>query len=258
MIQTWDDLRFWQSGEWQVIQEKLSEYPKLRGDTRTDMNPDREFLFAALDLVDFKSVKVMIVGQDPYPDHKLATGVAFSIPWGVQPWDFPPTLRTILQEYRDDLGYPNPENGNLEVWSEREGVLLWNAIPSCEAGKSLSHNWPEWRLLTEEIIQELNQKGVVFVFLGGVARSFAGVVRDQTEDTLDPFTAWPNPGGQPASRGIVVEDREQSSTTLEFSHPSPRASWAAKNPFLGSRMFSTINDRLKNVHGMKPVNWRLL
>lgn len=257
MIETWDDLSFWSSGEWQVIQERLDDYPKVRGDCVTTFNPDREWMFTALDLVSFKDVKVAIVGQDPYPDHRLATGVAFSVPFGVPEAGLPPTLRAILREYQNDLGYPKPSHGNLEVWSEREGVLLWNAIPTCETGSSLSHDWPEWRVLTEEIVRNLNDKGVVFAFLGRVARSFATAIRDRTEDTLDPFVVWPT-DGRPVSKGLVVDDQENSSTILEFSHPSPRASWVSSNPFVGSRMFSTINDKLVANHGMSPVDWRLL
>lgn len=248
MIQQWSDLKYWKSGEWQVIEDRLSQYPKVRGDHLIQMNPLRQYLFAALELVEFQNVKVAIFGQDPYPDHKLATGVAFSIPFGVPQEDFPPTLRNILREFCSDLGYPYPDHGNLEAWSTREGVLLWNVIPSCEEGKSLSHDWSEWSFLTSEIVSELGCKDVVLVFLGGVARRFTSIVRDTTDEP-DPWEL--------KNKGFVKVDREQNAVILEYSHPSPRGSLNSRTPFIGSRMFSTINDKLVNELGLPPVNWRL-
>lgn len=215
----YDDLPYWQSGEWQAVEEKLHDI-RRKG---TTISPAKENLFAALDACPFERTKAVIVGQDPYPDPSLATGIAFSIPRNAK--TFPPTLVNILREYHDDLGYPVPTHGDLTKWTE-SGVLLWNAIPSCEAWKSLSHNWVEWQLLTQQLLAELSKKGIVFTFLGGVARDFVKYV-DQDE-----------------------------SYVIETSHPSPRGSLNSKTPFVGSRIFSRINADLCSL-GLEAIDWRL-
>jgi len=222
---SWDKLDYWNSGEWQVVQERLDDIDK----SHDLYNPRRELMFAALDATPFSKVKVAIYGQDPYPDRSCACGLAFSIPTGtiaagLQP---PPTFNTLVAEYVDDLHYPSPSSTSLMLWAER-GVLLWNAIPSCDKGKSLSHDWPEWALLTKEITTRLSDKGdVVFVFCGGVAR-----------------------------RSVKDVNLEHNSV-LEVSHPSPRASRNSIYPFRGSRIFSTVNDRLTQKHRLNPINWKL-
>jgi uracil-DNA glycosylase len=165
------------------------------------------------------------VGQDPYPAHKFATGLAFSIPSKYGRSDFPGTLRQIFSEYQSDLGYPLPRHGDLTRWTE-QGVLLWNAIPSCTDGDSLSHDWPEYGSLNREVFRRLSEKGVVFALLGSVARRYANDV-----------------------------DLRNNKIILT-SHPSPRGSLNAKMPFRGSRLFSTINGYLNQL-GLDPINWRL-
>jgi uracil-DNA glycosylase len=217
---TWDDLQYWQSGEWQVVEERLSDMDK----SGVLYNPERQLLFAALDATPLDKVQVVLMGQDPYPSGKYATGLAFSIPKAAT--SHPPTLSTVLREYEDDLHLPYPKNGNLEKWAA-QGVLLWNAIPSCELGKSLSHDWNEWSHLTKEIVQSLSQQGgIVFVLLGGVARRYSGYV-DTTRNDL-----------------------------IETGHPSPRGNLNSKVPFSGSRIFSTINACLCK-RGKAPVDWKL-
>lgn len=217
-------LDFWKSGEYQVCRENINDEIK----TGFRVNPSWKDMFKALSMVPQDKVRVVIVGQDPYPQHSLATGLAFSIPREIGVGAWPPTLRCIIDEYCSDLGYPRPGNGDLSKWA-KEGVLLWNAIPSCREGSSLSHDWPgrEWDFLTKEIIQKLSKQSVVFAFLGGTARRFV------------PFVE--------ADSGSVV---------IETSHPSPRGSLNSRTPFRGSRLFSTINDKLIGL-GMKPVDWRL-
>lgn len=213
----WDDLEYWSSLPWELIQEKLDalEAKKIA------YNPARENLFAALDAVPFDKVRVVIIGQDPYPAAEYATGIAFSIPRNVKV--FPPTLDNIFQEYQDDLHYPKPGHGCLDKWTS-QGVLLWNATPTCETGHPCSHrSWDEWSYLTIEIVQKLSErKGIVFVLLGGNAHR------------LVPF--------------IELENE-----IIQTSHPSPLGASRTKSPFLGSRIFSTINAKLKN----NPIDWRL-
>lgn len=220
---TWEDMDFWQSGEWQVIQERLDDLDKEAKKLGTQVyNPKKEDLFAALDAVEFSKVRVCIVGQDPYPKSKHATGIAFSIPKGKGP--FPPTLTTIFQEYQDDLHLPSPEHGDLTAWC-KQGVLLWNSTPSCLVGQPGSHSdWTEWTYLTSEIIQRLNNDTCpVFVFIGSRARAYSRYVFD--------------------------------SEVIEVGHPSPMGRFAT-TPFLGSRVFTKINDALCKI-GDDPINWRL-
>lgn len=215
----WKELKFWEIGEWQVLQERLADI-LVAGQNYC---PGKKNLFRAMTLVPFDLVKVAIIGQDPYPDPDLATGVAFSIP---DDRTLPPTLQCIFKEYDNDLHYGTPKSGNLEKWC-KEGVFLWNAIPTCEAWKSLSHEtgeWEHWKLLTTEIIQELDNKEIIFVLLGGRARDYAKLIK--------------------------------KSPVIEAAHPSPRASLKAKAPFLGSRIFSKVNDLLTE-EGLKPIDWRL-
>ena len=217
---TWDDLEYWSSGEWQVIEERLSDLDKAG----KLYNPERQNLFASLDATPMEKVKVVVVGQDPYPSGRYSTGIAFSIPKTVT--SHPPTLVHLLKEYVDDLHYPYPKNGCLEKWAE-QGVLLWNAIPSCDVGKSLSHDWVEWSYLTKELIQTLSVQGnVVFVLLGSVARRYA---------------QW------------VDTDRND---LIETGHPSPRGNLSSKTPFTGSRIYSRINACLCR-RGKDPIDWRL-
>jgi uracil-DNA glycosylase len=213
MIEDWDDLKFWDSEDWERIQGRLD---------KGNFNPKRTNLFKSLDLTPFDTVKCVLMGQDPYPDPKYATGVAFSIPKDVR--GYPQTLTSILREYCTDLRLKRPANGNLEHWC-REGVLLWNAYPSCEQWKSLSHYWDEWASLTKEIITELNERDVVFVFMGAKAKEFV------------PY----------ASKSFVIET----------SHPSPRGSINSYHPFYGSRIFSRVNDILVQELGRSPIDWYL-
>lgn len=216
------NLDYWKSGEYQTVREKLDD-ESAKG---FRINPERKNLFRALALTPEREVRCAIIGQDPYPSARFATGLAFSLPADVEPRDWPPTFRAFITEYSSDLGYTSPSKGTLEKWCSK-GVLLWNAIPSCREGSSLSHNWPtdEWYQLTAEIIQRLNSRGIVFIFVGAVAKRFINLVD--------------------ARNKIIVT-----------GHPSPRGSANSRRPWKGSRPFSTANDYLNQL-GLDPIDWRL-
>lgn len=215
-------LDYWKTGEWQVVNERLHDMEKRH----EAYNPTRPNLFRSLQLIKPEDVRVVLLGQDPYPDARYSTGVAFSIPKDIEAKDFPPTLRTLLQEYSTDTGYPLPSHGNLEQWCH-QGVLLWNVVPSCKQGTSLSHDWDEWSYLTKEILTRLStQGGIVFAFLGTVAKRYINEI-DVTKNSA-----------------VVT------------SHPSPRGSLNSKTPFQDSRLFTVVNDHLVNM-GQTPVNWEL-
>ena len=221
----WDRLDFWLSEDWINVQEKL------HGEMADKISvcPDYHSIFRALDEVPLQDVRVAIVGQDPYPNPVCATGLAFSTPKDLA--YIPPTLRTILKEYSDDLHLPRPTHGDLSSWC-RSGVLLWNALPTCKAFESLSHDWPEWRRLTDEIVERLCYKGVVFVLLGAVARRHA--------ETINYFELL----------------RPGQNVCIETSHPSPRGSANSSVPFKGSRIFSKINAGCHKL-GYEPIDWEL-
>jgi len=211
-------LKFWKTGEYQVIKEKLHD---LRDPSsgRDLYCPGHLNLFRELSLLRPEQVRVVIVGQDPYPDPVLACGIAFSIPRHVK--NFPGSLVNIFKEYSDDLGFDTPSCGDLTQWSE-EGVLLWNAFPTTAIGRPAAHHWCEYRELTDEVLRTVDDQKSVFVFLGRVAQTFAG-------------------------------NCSEPERTICTSHPAPLG---ANHGFLGSRIFSRTN-RLLTELGKKPINWRL-
>jgi len=211
----WEHLNFWKGVRWEIIQDKLDDLTS-RGFL---YNPSRKNLFRSLQLCPLDKTKVVILGQDPYPNPAHATGVAFSIPCGIK--SHPPTLRNILREYSDDLGLDYPESGCLEAWCE-EGVLLWNSIPSCLSYRSLSHeDWSDWSFLTEEIIETVSKNNVVFILMGRRAELYRQYIDEYASD-------------------VIVTP-----------HPSPRA-----RGFRGSRVFSTANMLLIE-NQKEAVDWRL-
>lgn len=211
----WDDLAYWSSKEWATVQENLDV---LDRDPLRCYSPQRHLLFAALDNISPSRVKVLIVGQDPYPNPEFATGHAFSIPAKVPDAKFPASLVNIFQELVNDLHVPFPKTGSLKKWVD-QGVILWNAIPSCESYKSKSHNWAEWQPLTKEVVEVCSDHGAVIVFVGAIAREFAQYVAP-----------------------------EKLHNVIQVAHPSPRS----YHLFRGCRMFSKINDLL-----VEPIEWRL-
>lgn len=217
---TWDELDYWKSEEWSNVEKKLAELAKT-----TQINPVRDPLFSVLDRTPYDQVRVFIIGQDPYPDPKFACGVAFDVPVGV---GMPASLRNIIKEYCSDLHYPwpMPTSGYwLIPWSE-QGVLLWNAIPTCEAWKAGSHrDWTEYHALTREIVERLSAERVVFVFVGAFARQFRQYVDE----------SW--------------------STVIEVGHPSP-LNRHSRSKFEGCRMFSRVNAALVDIL-KEPIDWRL-
>jgi uracil-DNA glycosylase len=228
-------LDFWKTGEWQVIQEHLRDLDRKK----VKWNPARPDLFKPLQAVKPEDVKVVILGQDPYPGRKYCSGHAFSIPAECDV--FPPSLCTIFDEYQADLGYPYPTSGSLLPWVE-QGVLLWNVYPTCTDQKPLSHHWDEYHYLTWEILDKLSDQSCVIATLGTHARN---ILRPKDYETFE---------------------------IISVSHPSPRASIKAKNPFSatfrkgddgktykvseGCRVFSSINAKLCEL-SLTPINWRL-
>ncbi|MBW0016442.1 MAG: uracil-DNA glycosylase [Mycobacterium sp.] len=173
----------------------------------------------------FDSVRVLIVGQDPYPTPGHAVGLSFSVAPDVRP--LPRSLANIFDEYVADLGHPQPSCGDLTPWAER-GVLLLNRVLTVRPGNPASHRGKGWEAVTECAIRAL------------VARSQPMVVilwgRDAS--TLKPML-----GG----------DNRDNCVAIESPHPSPLS---ASRGFFGSRPFSRANELLAGM-GADPIDWRL-
>lgn len=223
-IEPWG-LDYWKSEDWKKVKERLNGLDK----SGISVNPSRSVLFANLLDVPCEQVRVVICGQDPYPDRRFATGNAFSIPRKFQQNEFPSSLRVIFKELSTDLAIKYPTHGNLQGWV-KQGILLWNAIPTCERGVSLSHDWREYHALTREVFSKIlgEGRGAVFCFLGAVARRYSDI-----------------PGQDNPNFPVICT-----------GHPSPRGNINSQMPFTGSRLFSTVNNKLISI-GLEPIDWRL-
>ncbi|AYY14533.1 uracil-DNA glycosylase [Actinobacteria bacterium YIM 96077] len=168
----------------------------------------------------FDDVRVLIVGQDPYPTPGHAVGLSFSVAPDVSP--LPPSLVNIFQEYANDLGFPEPSNGDLTRWSEH-GVLLLNRALTVAPRQPASHRGKGWETVTEQAIRALvaRDKPFVAILWGRDARNL---------------------------RPLLGE-----TPCIESPHPSPMS---AQNGFFGSRPFSRANEILR-ARGMDPVDWKL-
>jgi uracil-DNA glycosylase len=170
----------------------------------------------------FDQVRVLIVGQDPYPTPGHAVGLSFSVAPDVRP--LPRSLDNIFTEYGKDLGHPPPATGDLTPWAER-GVMLLNRVLTVRPGNPASHRGKGWEAVTECAIRALvaREQPLVAVLWG----------RDAT--TLKPMLD----GGH--------------CTSIESVHPSPLS---ASRGFFGSRPFSRANELLEKM-GADPIDWRL-
>jgi uracil-DNA glycosylase len=169
----------------------------------------------------FDEVRVLIVGQDPYPTPGHAVGLSFSVAPDVRP--LPRSLSNIFSEYTADLGYPEPTNGDLTPWSQR-GVMLLNRVLTVRPGTPASHRGKGWEAVTECAIRAL------------VARDqpMVAILWGRDASTLKPMLG----------DGCVA---------IESPHPSPLS---ASRGFFGSRPFSRANELLTGM-GAEPVDWRL-
>jgi uracil-DNA glycosylase len=173
----------------------------------------------------FDRVRVLIVGQDPYPTPGHAVGLSFSVAPDVRP--LPRSLENIFAEYGEDLGLPRPGTGDLTPWCER-GVMLLNRVLTVRPGTPASHRGKGWEAVTECAIRAL------------VARStpLVAVLWGRDASTLKP---------------MLREGREGACVAIESPHPSPLS---ASRGFFGSRPFSRANELLEQM-GAEPIDWRL-
>ncbi|MEQ8625586.1 MAG: uracil-DNA glycosylase [Vicingaceae bacterium] len=180
--------------------------------------PPKSELFAAFNKTPFNKVKVVILGQDPYHGVNQAHGLSFS----VRSKKYPPSLRNIFKELKNDLGVDIPTSGDLSKWAE-EGVLLLNTTLSVSANKPLSHQKKGWEKFTDVAISTLSYKreGIIFLLWGGHAQS--------KENLID----------------------TQKHVVLKAPHPSPLSAYRG---FIGCKHFSKTNKLLIS-KGKSPIDW---
>jgi uracil-DNA glycosylase len=211
---------------WAGALEPVADRIEAMGDfLRAEVAAGRRYLPAGENVLrafrqPFAGVRVLIVGQDPYPTPGHPVGLSFSVAPEVR--RLPGSLVNIFREYREDLGYPAPASGDLTPWSER-GVMLLNRVLTVEPRQPNSHKGKGWEQVTEQAIRALSARGgpLVAILWGRDARSLV-----------------------PLLAGVPC---------IESAHPSPNS---ADRGFFGSRPFSRASKLLEE-RGGEPVDWKL-
>ncbi len=182
--------------------------------------PPAPDVFNALRATPLESVKVLILGQDPYHGAGQGHGLSFSVRPGVR---VPPSLQNIYKELQSDVGFTPPRHGYLKNWAE-QGVLLLNAVLTVRAGQANSHAGKGWEQFTDAVIRAVNEKPerVVFVLWGAYARKKKKLIT--------------------GAQHVVIES----------AHPSPLSA----ERFFGSRPFSKVNAALTEANET-PIDWQL-
>ena len=217
MMTTWNEIlaEEIQKDYYQELQDFVQ---KRRAEVR--VFPEEKNVFNALELTPFESVKVVILGQDPYHGFGQAHGLSFSVQKGVP---FPPSLRNIYKELQEDIGGELPTDGDLTHWA-KQGVLLLNTVLTVEEGNANSHKGMGWETLTNRLIESLNELNhpVIFILWGKPAQEKEKLIT--------------NP----------------SHVILKAPHPSPLSAYRG---FFGSKPFSRVNDILIQ-QGQTPICWK--
>ena len=196
----------------------LREYLKAEYSSRK-IYPSMYDIYNALKCTSYEDTKVVILGQDPYHAEGQAHGLCFSVKRGVEP---PPSLKNIFKELNSEYGIPTPECGELTGWA-KQGVLLLNTTLTVRAGSPQSHKGQGWEILTDKIIDLLNEKKspVVFILWGSNARSKKKFITNPLH------------------------------LVLESAHPSPLSAY---NGFFGCNHFIKTNAFLR-AKGIPEIDW---
>lgn len=183
--------------------------------------PNMNDIFNALKYTDYKDVKVVMLGQDPYHQPNQAHGLCFSVKKGVKA---PPSLQNMYKEIYAEYGYPIPDHGELTYWAE-QGVLMLNTVLTVRESQPNSHKGMGWEVFTDNIISLLNQRPEPMVFLlwGANAR---------------------------AKKKIITNPNH---LVLESAHPSPLSAY---NGFFGNNHFKKANEFLKS-KGRPEIDWQI-
>jgi len=187
---------------------------------KVNVFPQRNDVFKAFESCDFDNLKVVIIGQDPYPTKGHAHGLCFSVKEDVSP--LPKSLINVFKELSDDLKIPQPANGNLEQWAN-QGVLLLNNVLTVEEGLADSHSGKGWEQFTDRVLELINDKKENVVFL-----------------------LW---GKKAQTKGSKIDDSRHC--ILKTVHPSPLSVYRG---FYGCKHFSKTNEYLKK-HALKEIEW---
>ena len=206
----------------QPYMQSLKNFLQVEKQQGKTILPKGSLWFNALNSTPLNKVKVVILGQDPYPTIGHAHGLCFSATPEVRP--LPKSLINIYKELQDDLGIDNFHTPYLQPWAE-QGVLLLNAVLTVEAGKSNSHQGKGWERFTDKIIEIVNQAcdNVVFILWGAYAQK-KGASIDTTKHMI-----------------------------IKSPHPSPLSAYRG---FFGSRPFSRTNSFLIS-KGKESIDWQL-
>lgn len=183
--------------------------------------PPGSQIFNAFEQTPFDTVKVVILGQDPYHGKGQAHGLCFSVPSGIKP---PPSLSNIFKEINNDLSLPVPGTGDLTKWA-KQGILLLNAVLTVRANEPASHATIGWMEFTHAVIKKISmeKEGIVFVLWGKFAHE----------------------------KQILIDETKHH--VLKAAHPSP---FSADKGFFGCRHFSKINELLIK-QNKEPIDWAL-
>ena len=183
--------------------------------------PHMNNIFNALKYTDYKDVKVVILGQDPYHQPNQAHGLCFSVQKGVNP---PPSLQNIYKEIHAEYGYPIPPHGELTYWA-KQGVLMMNTVLTVRESQPNSHKGMGWEIFTDNVISLLNMRPEPMVFLlwGANARAKTKIITNPNH------------------------------LVLESAHPSPLSAY---NGFFGNGHFKKANEFLRS-RGMAEIDWRI-
>ncbi|MGB1973666.1 MAG: uracil-DNA glycosylase [Vibrio toranzoniae] len=205
----------------EYFQSVLAFVEQQRNSGKT-IYPPQEQVFNAFDMTPFESVRVVILGQDPYHGANQAHGLAFSVLPGVK---IPPSLRNMYKELAQDIeGFEIPNHGYLDSWAS-QGVLMLNTVLTVEEAKAHSHAKCGWEMFTDAIIAELNQRSEPIIFL-----------------------LW---GAHAQKKGQAIDSERHH--VLTAPHPSPLS---ARRGFFGCKHFSMTNKILSSID-QNPIDWRL-
>ncbi|MEB8434218.1 uracil-DNA glycosylase [Cocleimonas sp. KMM 6892] len=184
--------------------------------------PPASLWFNALNSMPFEKLKVVILGQDPYPTAGHAHGLCFSVLPDVKP--LPKSLLNINKELQSDLGIDNSHSGYLQPWAN-QGVLLLNAVLTVEEGNANAHQGKGWERFTDSIIQTINEEKehVVFILWGAYAQK----------------------------KGVFIDTSKH--LVIKSAHPSPLSAYRG---FFESKPFSRTNAYLEEF-GETPIDWQL-
>lgn len=200
--------------------KKLAEFIKAEKATGKIIYPPGSLIFHAFNSTPFGTLKVVILGQDPYHGPGEAMGLCFSVPQGIQ---IPPSLLNIYKELNREFGFPIPNHGDLSHWA-KQGVLLLNASLTVEHKSPNSHKTIGWQIFTDKVISLISEKKehVVFMLWGNFAKSKKALI-DQNKHLI-----------------------------LESPHPSPLAGGG----FFGNQHFIKCNTFLES-NGIQAIDWKI-